>query len=231
MVVIIAILAFFYAAEALALLFNNTATEKNQWWMGWLSRVMITGSIVVLMFTQNFRYLGVVMAVLAIYEIFQSGKNKKLGNPVFILCFLLFLLIIYGFLWFADKVSAPFQLYIFTLITVFDQSWRIISLFTGKNRNTISWQAFTGAYLALVLVNTILLKMIFMYVYWNPAGLVIPFFLLGGQVLATYSRSLMEIKTFSRMVPGEGGVPDLYTGFFAATLYFYIADFFTIPIL
>lgn len=228
MMVFITILSIFYALEALVLWYKKPA---DPYWAGWISRIMITSSIMVLMFTENFRYLGVIMAVLALYEIFQSGKNKKLGNPAFILCFLLLLLIIYTFLWFADKVNGPFQLYVFTLITVFDQSWRITHLLPGKSRDTISWQAFTVAYLLLNLVNFILLKMIFWQVYWNPAGLVMPLFLLGGLVLAYYCRKFMEIKTFSRMVPGEGGIPDLYTGFFAATLYLYIADLLTIPIL
>jgi phosphatidate cytidylyltransferase len=161
------------------------------------------------------KYLPILFSIIilsGIYEIIKVSKHKKL---VLVISILFFLLIGNFFILFGSN-KWEIVAWVYTLVVIFDGYSQICGQLFGKHlmipkispRKT--WEGFVGGIL-LTYISAYFLKGVIPYYYIMIFIVIISSMI--GDLLASYLKRLSDVKDFSKLIPGHGGILDRFDSF------------------
>lgn len=201
-------------------------------WTKYLVYLFVVGGMITLIQTHTLRYASAGIAVLALYELFQVGlKQEKLSDRNFLLSLPLVFFMVYCFLWYADRLPAPLQLYVYALVFTFDGFSQLAGQLLGKHplaprispAKTIEGLAggfiFAGVTAFIMMGNV--LPVTHILVTWTGTCLLA----LGGDLYTSYIKRLLGVKDYSRFIPGHGGILDRFDSLLGASVFLYVYSY------
>jgi phosphatidate cytidylyltransferase len=208
------------------------APTSRQRWLKYFVYIIITAVVVTAIY---FDYLWIATSLILLagwYEIIKalvnSGKKQilfKIGS------FLIYAIIGTGFLIFSFELDSYFQLAVYLQVLMFDAFSQITGQIFGKTRlvpkispaKTVEG-AFGGFVVCIITSLAVgdMLGLDSTFTFWM--GAITAVSALSGDLLASWFKRKMNIKDYSRLLPGQGGVLDRFDSFIAAGfVYFSLA--------
>jgi len=170
-----------------------------------------------------FRILSGVIVVLGLYELLKlylASDRKKKG--FFLFSLLLYLLLSVGFLYFST-LNKNWILFTFMILSVLDSFSQIFGQLFGKHQiaKKISpgktAEGLAGGTLTALLTAVLIRKLIHFEIttiLLLAAGVVLWAFL--GDLAASAYKRKYQVKDFSKLIPGHGGILDRFDSLIAA---------------
>lgn len=231
------LLLIYFLIGAFIMLYVNKNKDnkfsKNNWLKYFVYFILVNLLIVsIIIDSIFFYYVCILIVTLGYYEIvkiiYNSGKIKV--GIVVILIFSIISLTFYHF----SLMPKNYLFYTLYLTTVFDAFSQLIGQLFGKKKlldkispnktvegliGGIVFSVLTSVLirnlLEISLINSILL------------GLGIVIFAFGGDVLASYCKRKFNIKDFSNLIPGHGGILDRFDSLLSAGSFIFLIDMLT----
>lgn len=192
---------------------NNAYKAKSRWTKYVYYLLIVQGTILSIAYSLFFP-LSILILLIGGYELFKINTIKK--KDLYITYFI-YILIGVLFLLFAKYVSIRWQLFVYTIIFIFDGFAQIIGQLIGKRRvfpylsPQKTLEGIIGAFICTILTSTLIysyLKIDFL------TNIIITTIIIaagiGGDLLASYIKRRNQVKDFSQLIPGNGGVLDRY---------------------
>lgn len=215
------ILAVYFLIGAIGVLFINrkdqTTAQKKERWIKYLVYLVLVNTVILLIHSGYFLYLAIVLILIGLYEMICVGKNnfKRLIFSIFIYSFFAVFFVL------SHNDSSDFQLSIYLLILTFDGFSQITGQLFGKNKlapktsPNKTKEGFLGGLLSVILTLFILIRSFDLtsIVFLIVAGMLFSLIALSGDLLASYYKRINNVKDYSNLIPGHGGVLDRFDSF------------------
>lgn len=224
---IIIILFLYYLIGALGVVLINRKKphEKKERWIKYFYYLVITSSVLVLMHFELFNFGAAFIGLIGLKEILDAyGSSKRKRITPFAITLLMYILLGFFFYRFSYFIS-DIQIFVYTLVIAFDGFCQISGQLFGKRKlaskispaKTI--EGFAGG-LIMTVFTAFLLPNTFLQPAWLFA-LLIAFSSLIGDLGASWFKRECEIKDYSNLIPGHGGILDRFDSLIAtgATVY------------
>jgi phosphatidate cytidylyltransferase len=214
------------------------APTSRQRWLKYFVYIIITAVVVAAIY---FDYLWVAAGLILLagwYEIVKALVNSGKKRILFkILSLLVYAIVGTGFLIFSFELDSYFQLAVYLQVLMFDAFSQIAGQIFGKTKlvpkispaKTI--EGAIGGFIVCIITALAVRDMLGL----NSSitllmGVVTAISALSGDLLASWFKRKMDIKDYSRLLPGQGGVLDRFDSFIAAGFIYFsllgIADLF-----
>ncbi len=169
-----------------------------------------------------FRYLAVLIVLVGTYELFRLFRLKQFANSSFFLVSVfVYAVLSTGFLAFST-MDKGLILFSFLVLSIFDAFSQISGQLWGKTKiapkispNKTVGGTVGGAFfsiLSALLLNE-LTKQSWYMAMLLAAGVVV--FAFTGDILASLYKRKFEVKDYSKLIPGHGGVLDRFDSLIA----------------
>ena len=175
-----------------------------------------------------FHYISILILFLSFFEITKlilSTRKAKVG----IISLIIFFILAISFFLFS-QMPAKYLFYTLFITTVFDAFSQLAGQLVGKRklfRNispNITLEGLIGGYFVTILTAGFIHNLLEISVAKSIfIGAALAFFSMLGDLLASYCKRKFEVKDFSRILPGHGGILDRFDSLLASgTLMFFI---------
>lgn len=225
---------FFIIGIIGTLLANRSAVAeiRKQRWLKLSIHFIIVHVLVVciIYFFTYFYLVTIFILVIGFYEIFKYSTAKKRSLLFYVCTFLIFTFFAIGFFLTSKAFASNLLLYIFMIVFVFDGFSQISGQVFGRRLlfplvspgKTV--EGFAGGAVVAILTSIIIRKWILLPVM---ESMYLCFLLITASVfgdwLASYYKRKHNIKDFSRLIPGHGGMLDRFDSWIAASAIIYYA--------
>lgn len=215
-------ITLFLCLGSVGLYFANRkvdATTRQQRWLKFLTYIVIVSSITASIFLNYFYLLASLIAAIGLGEIFRhlatmqrrSFKCLTLG---------IYIAMAFGFIAFSILFSPFFLGFIYFQVVLFDGFCQVVGQLLGKHKlvpqispgktveGLIGGTLFclVAAVLARGWVGFSIPQALLMGMTTAPLALM-------GDILASYLKRILQVKDYSRLLPGHGGVLDRFDSF------------------
>lgn len=199
------------------------AQTRRQRWLKYFVYIIITAIVVTAIY---FDYLWIAASLILLagwYEMVKALIHSRKKRILFKLeSLLIYAVLGTGFLIFSFDLDAYFQLAVYLQVLMFDAFSQIIGQIFGKRKlvprispaKTV--EGAIGGFIVCIITALAVRDML----GFNPAitllmGVVTAVSALSGDLLASWFKRKMNIKDYSRLLPGQGGVLDRFDSFIA----------------
>lgn len=218
---------------------NRKVTEAvaRQRWLKYISYLIIVLIVIASILLEKLWWIALLIIIIGTFELISAnyvhGKQKQ-PRFLWILCF--FLLISNGFFGFSWDLRPSFQLFIYFQVLIFDAFCQIMGQLFGKRQlsKTVSpsktIEGLLGGMLFCILSAIISRNWVNASIAGAAVfGVITCATSFVGDMLASYFKRLVQIKDYSRLLPGQGGFLDRFDSFImTGAVYFILAQ--TIPL-
>jgi len=199
-----------------------TVQEKKQRWIKLAVYILIiVGLIICILASGNyFFYLALLIVSISQIELIWLGQKHPHSTAFYIKTEVIFIFLAIGFIYFATKVPMYWILTGYFIVITFDGFSQIFGQIFGKRpffqdispnktlEGTIGG-ALSGLTAAIIASSWI-------DVSWGTAiwlGLITVLLAQIGDLTASYYKRVHQVKDFSKLLPGQGGVTDRFDSF------------------
>lgn len=199
------------------------APTSRQRWLKYFVYIIIAAVVATAIY---FDYLWIVCSIIlpaGLYEIVKALTNSPGKNALFkIKSILIYAIIGLGFLVFSFNYDHGFQLSVYLQVLMFDAFSQITGQIFGKRKlvqkispaKTV--EGSIGGFIACFITTLAVLDIMDVSPYLAIlSGIITAFSALSGDLLASWFKRKMNIKDYSRLLPGQGGVLDRFDSFIA----------------
>jgi phosphatidate cytidylyltransferase len=204
---------------------SSNAEEKSNRWLKYFVYAIIVNSIVcVLVFNKGFIYLASGIVILGLYEIITIWKS---GFLALFFSVVIFSVLSFSFIQYAYIKDDDKQLLVYILVFTFDGFSQITGQLFGKIKfaSNISpnktIEGFLGGYITST-ITAVIIGHWFGFSFVNAIifSLLICTTAFIGDLTASYYKRYCNVKDYSNIIPGHGGILDRFDSFiFAGTTY------------
>lgn len=228
----------FFLIGILGTAFANRATDikirKERWLKLGIHFLIVHALVAYILYYSNYFYLGIIfILIISFFEIFKYASRKKQPTLFYVCTFLIFSFLAVGFYLMSRSFASSLLLYIFMTVFVFDGFSQIFGQLFGRRLlfpkispgKTVEGLA-GGAMMAIltsIFIREWILVSILQSIYFCLLLIVASVF---GDWLASYYKRKHEIKDYSRLIPGHGGMLDRFDSWIAASAITYFAVIF-----
>jgi len=225
--IIYVIIIGYYLLGTAGIYFINIKKDRETRRKAWIKHITYFFLISIIFFsiaikTESFRYIAIVIIVAGFFELIKLFLESGYRNMLFFLVSLLALTVLSaGFYSFA-LMEQGLVLFAFLILCIFDGFSQVTGQLLGKRRlfpkvspnKTV--EGLTGGAIVSILSSLVFKNII-------PADPVISLitasvvvlFALGGDALKSLYKRKYNVKDFSRLIPGHGGVLDRFDSLIA----------------
>ncbi len=210
----------------------NKKVEKKvrrQRWLKYFTYVAITGIVLASIFLDRFKIVAVIIIIAGLHEMVTVNASKWISKPMMVILSIIFYcLIAFGFWKFADTLKPPFLLFIFFQVFVFDAFCQVTGQLFGKHAlapkispaKTI--EGLAGGWIFCI-ISAMLASSWIKYPIIASAllGLITGLSSFAGDMLGSYFKRTLNIKDFSKLLPGQGGFLDRFGSLMMTGLLYY----------
>mgnify|MGYP000896393263 CR=1 FL=1 len=231
-VFIMTILYFLIGALAIYRMGNKSdPTGTRQPWVKYLVYLFIvTSMILVIYFTDWFRFLAFGMVSICLYELAQvAGKSKVKSSRFFYTSLVTFLLMAALFFQFSLYCPPAELLLVYVMVFTFDGFSQIFGQLFGKH---LLFPAISPSKTWEGLIGGLLLSFATMYLLSHSSGkplsfpksLLLVLAAFAGDVFSSAYKRVYGVKDYSRLIPGHGGMLDRFNSFLSAGSVYYVVQ-------
>jgi phosphatidate cytidylyltransferase len=194
------------------------AEIKKQRWLKYFMYIIITGVVIISMFTGWFQWLAAFILLAGLVEIVRPRPGASLA----IAGMAIFALVGAGFWLFARKFNYSFQLFIYFQVLVFDGFCQVSGQLFGKHAlapkisPAKTWEGWIGGWVVGVLASILCagwLPVNDRLLFGLVTGLIMGLIAGLGDLLASWYKRRVHIKDYSNWLPGQGGFLDRFDSF------------------
>ncbi|MGV3632570.1 MAG: phosphatidate cytidylyltransferase [Bacteroidota bacterium] len=196
---------------------EKETTLIRERWLKYLVYLVTVNIVLLSIHFGYFLYLSFLLVAVGLYEIIRVGY-RKVTSLTFAVC-------IYGLVStlfiLSYSLETDILLLIYFLILTFDGFSQIIGQLAGKNKLTPKIspnKTFEG------LLGGVLSVIVTLFIWFPPEnflvivlctffGALISVIAFCGDLLASFYKRINEVKDFSKLIPGHGGVLDRFDSF------------------
>jgi phosphatidate cytidylyltransferase len=197
------------------------ASTSRQRWLKYFVYILITVVVVTAIY---FDYLWIVASLILLagwYEIVKALVNSGKKRILFkIVSLFIYTITGTGFLIFSYELDSYFQLAVYLQVLMFDAFSQIAGQLFGKTKlvpKISPAKTVEGAFGGFVVcIITALAVLDLSSTITFLMGVITAISALSGDLLASWFKRKMNIKDYSRLLPGQGGVLDRFDSFIAA---------------
>ncbi|HEU5164680.1 MAG TPA: phosphatidate cytidylyltransferase [Chitinophagaceae bacterium] len=211
---------------------NKKAESKvrQQRWLKYFTYIFITGTVVLAIFFNFIIWVGAIIVIASLLELL--GVNffrNRIPFLQIILSLLFFSIISVGFMFFVGSFNYSFLLFIYFQVLVFDGFCQITGQIFGKHQlapqisiaKTV--EGLIGGWLfcliaAILAANWINISLPVAILYGILTGLSS----FAGDILASWYKRKVNVKDYSKWLPGQGGFLDRFDSFLMAGSIYYL---------
>lgn len=215
---------------------NVTAEERKQRWTKLVVYVLILLGVIISILAQDryFFYLSLAIVVIGQIELIKVALKHPATIGFYIKSEVMWIVVSLGFVYFAATTPANWVLMGYFIVITFDGFSQIFGQIFGKRpffqqispNKTLEGTlggALSGLTAAVVASNWVNIS-------WVTAiglGLATVVFAQIGDLTASYYKRIHQVKDFSKLLPGQGGVIDRFDSFLVVgALYGYVGGCF-----
>lgn len=233
---IASILLLFFGIGSLVTRYLNKQSQAQQANERWLKLVLYFLILIVVFSSIYFELtvpLAICIGIIGLYEIVEahSFSNKR----VIFLCFSVFiyLTILFAFIKFSNKTLTENVCFVYFTVVTFDGFSQLTGQLFGKRKlvpQISPNKTFEGLIGGLILTTSTSL-FFFQYIHFSIVQtLVTAIFIccaaLIGDLLASLLKRKYQIKDYSKLIPGHGGILDRFDSFiFSGAMYWFVDVF------
>lgn len=228
------ILGYFLAGTA-GIYVINRKKEKPFAKRNWIKLVTYFIIINILFFSivlgEPFIILSVIIASGGLVELIKlQSVSAKGGKIFFAFSVIIYLIMSYGFINFAG-MERGIVLYVFLILSIFDSFSQISGQLWGKKKlmpkisPNKTWMGLTGGAVISLLSGILIKELIGVPVFRSliiSAVVIIAAF--AGDAASSYYKRQYNVKDFSDLIPGHGGILDRFDSLIAAGALIAFAD-------
>jgi len=213
---------------------NVTGPTKRERWVKFAMYFLIVHSTLLsaLAGRQYFTFLVVVIIIIGCYELihlYMQNGSKGTRFPTVVLSFIVYLMLAFGLFSFSMGSSSHTIVFLYITIVIFDGFSQVTGQLLGKHqlapklspKKTI--EGTLGGVIAAIIAALTLRSLVDFSI---PQALLVGFMLsiagLVGDLTASWLKRINDIKDFSRMLPGHGGVLDRFDSLLVAAPAFWV---------
>lgn len=201
--------------------------KNNSVWTKLIVYAIVVYGILFLIRYGFISWMILLVYAIGLYEIVKVSRNRKGKNRYLFIALLIYIVIGVGLFTYCTIPDIGKQLLLYTVVFVFDGFSQITGQLFGKNRITSispnkTWEGFTGGVI-MAAVTFIYLNSFFEIKVSSHSFLVFGIIILSaftGDLVASGYKRLYNVKDFSNIIPGHGGILDRFDSFFFSTLFF-----------
>lgn len=207
---------------------NSRQKQKDLWLKLGVYIVLVLLITSSLLFNFGFKAIAVSILLIGLYEMFKISKKSK--PLVTFLGIMIYSLLGFAFFRFAWHTPNNQKLFVYVLVLIFDGFSQLSGQLLGKHHpfriispNKTSEGIF-GGFLALI-ATAYMMKYVIEVSYPDlfTMALIIGIAAFCGDLLASFYKRICEVKDYSQIIPGHGGVLDRFDSFiFAGGVYWLI---------
>lgn len=229
-------LAFAFAGGIGMAVANRKATAevRKQRWLKYSMYILITGTVIASIELHFFTWVAWTIVALALVEMIKVSLPRIHDRRrVIVVAFIIFIILVTGFLLYAYKFPAAFLLYIYFQVLVFDafcqvtgQLWGKIPLWPSVSPAKTRGGLIGGwvfCILAAGLTNYHDNETLFFPIYTGLIyGTLTAIFSFCGDMAASFYKRKMQVKDYSNWLPGQGGFLDRFDSLLCAGCFYFI---------
>jgi phosphatidate cytidylyltransferase len=212
---------------------KDTSFRKKNWLKYFVYLILV--NILFLSILKNsdyFFYISIAIAALGLFEIVNLMFSRK-KHGVGIISILFYLAFSVPFLCFSHSLLSEYLFYTLFITTVFDSFSQLTGQLFGKRKifKTISpnktYEGLFGG-LFFALITSVLIRDLLEHGVVESLfiGLCLSIFAFIGDLLASYCKRRFDVKDYSNLIPGHGGVLDRFDSLIATGTCMYFINYF-----
>ncbi|MNG84260.1 Phosphatidate cytidylyltransferase [compost metagenome] len=227
------ILLLFFGIGALVTLYLNKDSQADRAKERWL-KLGVYFLVLALVFSSIYfgqiKLLAICIGTVGLYEIFKAQSFSR--QPVLFCCFVLFiyLSILFAFVKFSHQIPTEHICFVYFTVVTFDGFSQLSGQLLGKRKlipKISPNKTFEGLIAGIILTISASL-FLFHYIHlsigstaWTAVLICIS--ALIGDLLASWYKRKCQIKDYSRLIPGHGGILDRFDSFiFSGAMYWLV---------
>lgn len=231
--IIVTILMFYFGLGILATQYLNRRPDRpyaKERWIKLLYYFLILAIVFSAIHFHQARPLAIVIAILGLYELIRAHMQSLRPNTQFCLFVLVYLFIAFSFIRFSSQASMESLFYLYFIVVTFDGFSQICGQLFGKRKLALrispnkTVEGLIGG-LTIALLSSLLLFQP-MQVPFLQNLLLTGFVCLSalfGDLLASWYKRHYQLKDYSNLIPGHGGILDRFDSFiFSGAMYLFI---------
>ncbi|MDD2425795.1 MAG: phosphatidate cytidylyltransferase [Bacteroidales bacterium] len=178
-----------------------------------------------------FFYIAIIIVLTGLSELIKLHKNSVSGRKLFFtISLIIYLVLSSGFLLYSG-MKRESVLYVFLLLSIFDSFSQISGQLFGKRKlmpgisPNKTWEGLAGGVIITFLSGILVKGLVEVSVLRSiviSAGIIIAAF--AGDAASSYYKRRYEVKDFSNLIPGHGGVLDRFDSLISAGAVMAFAD-------
>lgn len=227
------ILLLFFGIGVLVTLYLNKNSQADRATERWL-KLGVYFLVLVLVFSsiyfEQIKLLAICIGIVGLYEIFKAQSFSR--PPVLFCCFVLFiyLSILFAFVKFSNQIPTAHICFVYFTVVTFDGFSQLSGQLFGKRKlipKISPNKTFEGLMGGIILTPSASLFLI----HYTPLSMqqtiytavFICISALIGDLLASWYKRKCQIKDYSRLIPGHGGILDRFDSFmFSGAMYWLV---------
>jgi phosphatidate cytidylyltransferase len=210
---------------------NINADEEviRRRWIRYYSYIVTTLVVIITIFTKLFSILTMLIIAAGYYEIIRAVLKYKHRNlPLLFSSLAGFTLIAAGFLFFSFIFNPFFLFSIYLQVLMFDIFSQVAGSFLGRRalvpvvNRAKTVEGVTGGFLFCVITALVVSGML--NVSFGVSlfiGVLTATTAVTGDLLASWFKRRMQLKQYSKLLPGQGGFLDRFDGYMVTGLVYY----------
>jgi phosphatidate cytidylyltransferase len=227
------ILLIFFGIGALATLYLNRDSHADRAKERWL-KLGIYFLVLALMFLSMYfgqiKLMAICIGIVGFYEIIKAQSSSR--QPVIFFCFVLFiyLSILFAFVRFSHQIPTKKICFVYFTVVTFDGFSQLSGQLFGKRKlapKISPNKTFEGLIGGMILTIPASLFLIY-YTHLSIEQRIytVAFICISaliGDLLASWYKRRCQIKDYSRLIPGHGGILDRFDSFiFSGAMYYWL---------
>lgn len=210
---------------------NRKATKetRKKRWLKYFIYILITIIIITSIGYNFFFWISLVIIVASFVELLINNRRSNPKSFRSVLSYIVFLIIVSGFLFFSRVFAWPFLLYIYFQVFIFDAFCQITGQLWGKHSLAPSIspsktvEGLTGGWICCIGAAMLAGSWINATVYQAVLfGLATGFAAFCGDLSASYYKRKLKVKDYSNWLPGQGGFLDRFDSFLVVGFFYYL---------
>ncbi len=226
------IIIVFFTIGAVAIFVLNRMSDAEQRRARWVKYIFYLLAVSLTVWCIQYgmmHYLAIGLLLIGTYEILTGWHSSNNGILFLGLSILFYMAIAFGFYQFSSQVALERILYVYTIVFTFDGFAQIIGQLFGRKKvlprispdKTIA--GVIGGYVMGIATGLFVMQWLNMSGYaigFSPLLICTAAFV--GDALASWYKRRCNLKDYSNLIPGHGGVMDRFDSFLFAGAVFWL---------
>lgn len=227
------ILLLFFGIGALVTLYLNKDSQADRAKERWL-KLGVYFLVLVLVFSsiyfEQIKLLAICIGIVGLYEIFKAQSFSRQTVPFCHFVLFIYLSILFAFVKFSNQIPTDHICFVYFIVVTFDGFSQLSGQLLGKRKlipKISPNKTFEGLIGGMILAIS---ASLFLFHYIHPSigstvgtAVFICISALVGDLLASWYKRRCQIKDYSQLIPGHGGILDRFDSFmFSGAMYWLV---------